>query len=398
MDLEVSQLSSIMFSSERGQSLQKAIETAFTSLIKNDVNLFNGEQFAPNIWERRWINDSSVWGYNVGDAVWISLVRPEEVLEERKAQISSYIAGNSKLYAAYQAVKDDEGATRRFLLSCITSSVNGQPSLYYLGNIGQKVQIKVCIKSESDGGCKTRPDDASHWIDFYQTSTIASNGQLLSDVLSSTVSSAIAQHLEEYHQTSALTDEKMYGYGFFKRTDLSDSTIVTPQRFYDHSYCEEMKGLDYVEKFQLDTSDANDTKWCRQWKSGYLEQGGMVANTGSRRLIDVKFLSSYNYPVGQSFYQSKHATYSGTSLTCTIPYAKRYTFTITPIARSGQTSPYPAMDSSVQNVAIYATADGTSFKNDGFQIVNTDLTSSTKSQTNFSKYSWYVAGYTVPNN
>ena len=74
-----------MFSSERGQSLQKAIETAFTSLIKNDVNLFNGEQFAPNIWERRWINDSSVWGYNVGDAVWISLVRPEEVLEERKA-------------------------------------------------------------------------------------------------------------------------------------------------------------------------------------------------------------------------------------------------------------------------------------------------------------------------
>ena len=53
-----------------------------------------------------------------------------------------------------------------------------------------------------------------------------------------------------------------------------------------------MEGFDYVVSWQKTGST-----WCRQWKSGYIEQGGFVDNS-TAALIDVNFLASYNYPIG----------------------------------------------------------------------------------------------------
>ena len=60
-----------------------------------------------------------------------------------------------------------------------------------------------------------------------------------------------------------------------------------------------MHGFDYVvrQKMAVDGSS-----WCRIWKSGYIEQGGFANNIPGQAFIPVSFMTTYNYPVGPSFY------------------------------------------------------------------------------------------------
>ena len=59
-----------------------------------------------------------------------------------------------------------------------------------------------------------------------------------------------------------------------------------------------MNGFDYVKEMRV---LKNGTQWCKVWNSGYVEQGGFVENNGNN-LIDVKFMTKYNYPSGVKFY------------------------------------------------------------------------------------------------
>jgi len=49
---------------------------------------------------------------------------------------------------------------------------------------------------------------------------------------------------------------------------------VQKQHFYDHTYCTQMEGFDYVIDWKV-----QGNQWYRQWNSGYLEQGGFVNNS-----------------------------------------------------------------------------------------------------------------------
>ena len=60
-----------------------------------------------------------------------------------------------------------------------------------------------------------------------------------------------------------------------------------------------MTGFDYV--VQQKTL-ADGSAWCKVWKSGYVEQGGFIDNVPGEALIPVRFMTTYNYPLGASFY------------------------------------------------------------------------------------------------
>ena len=86
-----------------------------------------------------------------------------------------------------------------------------------------------------------------------------------------------------------------------------------------------MDGFDYAVSTELSSAD-DGTKWCRAWKSGYIEQGGIAYNN-NKQTIDVKFMKKYNYPLRSNFYQDGYSSLSGESssnVKCTVPQSNRY--------------------------------------------------------------------------
>ena len=82
MTLEITDISSILFQSEEGNEFLKQINVLIDSLIHNDLALAQGSEYAPKLWECRWLNDNSDFTkfYKRGEAVWVNAFTDSEVL------------------------------------------------------------------------------------------------------------------------------------------------------------------------------------------------------------------------------------------------------------------------------------------------------------------------------
>lgn len=387
MTLNVNDISDIVFNTDEGSNLLGKIQNVFKALIGNDNQLYRGEIATPTLFERKWLIDSQYNGYSKGDAVWMYLTTPQQIVSQQYDHIMKYLneaPSFADLRQQFEKInKDDSKAVETFLIkNCVNR-------IYVLGDTHYAVQIKVSLSDKNTSD----PSDTSKWADFFicnsSAKLIENNEKLLSSSLSNIICNEISNHVSAYHQFTDFKPQNMSQLGFFKINELSDESIVKTQSYYDYVYCEHMQGFDYVESFEMDSSQK---KWYRKWKSGYLEQGGMIDNNGSQ-LITVSFMKEYKYPIGPSFYQQGYNHIGNVAINpSNVPYGKRYVFTVTPIAKDGINDPYPSQ-STYSGVNIYATVDVTGMRNDSFQIVNSDM-----SKNKFAAYSWYVAGYVVTYN
>ncbi len=382
--LKVDTLSALLFSTKQGNQLLSQLNAQLNSLIQNDRALLGESSTLPQIWECKWLNDPSVDGYSKGQAVWINTQTPQQILNSRYDQVLQYVEQNSILNAMYSRIdKGDQTKVNAFLTSVIDGTASKSvPPLYYLGKLAYPIQIKVSLKNNN----KLLPSNPLGWYDFYKRSTMASNKINMMSCLSGVISSSFEQHRQDYH-LSSLTDEQLQQMGFVKHDNFQISSVQT-QHFYDHIYCEHMSGFDYVTNWKI-----VDQTWCREWKSGYVEQGGYVENTGLS-LLPVSFIVDYNYLIGQKFYQDNYTKLNvGNRLTNiygSIASGNRYVFTVTPILKSSAESAYFNRPIDVDGSKIYACVDATNFTNAGFSIVNIDTSKSL-----YSKYSWHVSGYKI---
>ena len=294
---------------------------------------------------------------------------------------------NSRLKAMYARIdQNDQSKINEFLLKVIEGKASSSVSaLYCLGDLSKSIQIKVSTIENN----KTLPtDDSPYWYDFYRRSDISSNELSMFDCLSNTLSSSLSTHVDRYH-ISSLSEPQMSAMGFFKRNPFNVDEVQT-QNFYDHAYCEHMEGFDYVVN-QI----YKDTRWCKTWKSGYLEQGGYI-NNANRQFLNVTFLSSYNYPIGQKFYQDGYDKLNvgnqSNNINCSLASDNRYCFTVTPVLKSNAQIAYKNSPNVVDDSNSYSSVDVTNMSNSGFSIVNLD-----PQMDLYSKYCFYVAGYTVVN-
>lgn len=386
--LEVDTLSALLFNTKSGNQLMHMLNVQLASLIKNDQSFLEDSIAAPTIWECKWLNDSTIAGYRRGQSVWLNTASPQSILNTRYEQIVQYASSNPILRPMLQKIDEhDQVAMNKFLTKVILGTASPSiPALYCLGDIHQPVQIRV---STVDNNKVLPTDNTSCWYDFYTRDSMESNILSTMECLSSALSSQLSEHIDQYH-ISSLSEEQMDAMGFFKRDPFEVSSIQC-QAFYDHAYCESMDGFDYVVDWK-----ATSTQWYRQWRSGYLEQGGFVQNIGDR-LLEVKFMKEYNYPIGQRFYQNGYDVLAkesdeNTSLSihCRMNAGSRYVLTVTPQLKTGSQYPYSVQPKSFDGTKVYASVDAANLANSGFSIVNADTGASI-----YSKYSWHTAGYCV---
>lgn len=380
--LPVEVLSTLLFNTEKGSQLLDQLNAQLRSLVKNDQSLLDDDSNVPSIWEQKWVNDSTVNGYRKGQSVWLNTQSPEDILNARYDQVEQYVLNNSYLSPLYSQIdKTDQQKVNNFLLKAIngTASKNvGQ--LYFVGEMTSPVQIKVSLKNNN----KDLPNVSSSWDDFYKSSTLEENVQIMMSALSTVSISSLDAHIDEYHSgVSGLTMSKLEQLGFFRADPFALSNVQT-QSFYDHQYCDQLRGFDCTI-----SSDVSINSGIRIWKSGYVEQWGYAANDGSQ-LIKVNFKKPYNYQPGSGFYQNGFNYLGTVNVDGHVLGSNRYIVTVTPTLKENTKLPYPEQPNTIHYQKMYACVDVTQINNGGFSIVNSD-----QSQSLYDGYYWSTCGYTV---
>ena len=129
------------------------------------------------LFERKWLLDENFY-YMPGDAVWMYLVRPEDILKNRRDHVLKYLNEAPDLVdwkKQYEAIdKEDSDAVDAFLVKLINEKI------YVLGDTNYSVQIKVAKRQT-----RNVPSVADDWYDFYEKDLVGKNRTLLFSTLSS---------------------------------------------------------------------------------------------------------------------------------------------------------------------------------------------------------------------
>lgn len=236
-------------------------------LVENDLRLVDAMHDVPAVWECRWYNDDAVAGYGRGDAVWVNTEDPVQFVKGRMDEIRSYVV-NSSYCGRYKAISSDPSLEQQMFLD-MCQGTNGYRRLYYLGELSSRARIRV----SQVGGNKTLPSDDSAWADAIGVSSEQSYKDAILDLLQKRFEVALSSHVETYH----LCSETMAGLtGTYLLNDFSN--IQSSQGLMTHSLVareSQMTGFDSVVEY-LRRDDGDWCQWCRLWRSGYLEHGGIL--------------------------------------------------------------------------------------------------------------------------
>lgn len=259
------------------QTINKCLER----MVEND-NQFNSEfNCAPTIWERSWYNmqlDESVaqeYGYKRGDAVWINTEEPGEFAAMRADEIRGYVLDNDVLREKYYEISASQGDLVEFYKDVIQGTADGSgKQLYYLGDITQKVQIRVSLSSSNT----ELPSNDRYWKDFFPTNNEDKMRLSVMEELKSQMDSSLSSHIQNYHlgNLSSVNDIRQ----MYADRNLGNLVNSAYQR-YSKYHSSQLNGkFDFVKTFHKKDYGQTDgvklCKWYRLWNSGYLEHGGVV--------------------------------------------------------------------------------------------------------------------------
>lgn len=383
MDIDINRLSAILFSSTKNVEFIHQLNQALRYMIERDSQYVASERSAPQIWECKWLNQPNVYGYPKGYTVWINTMTYDQLLGANRQVIESYVTNNPLLNMRYNQISlTDSAARNKFLINAMKGQADPSVSaIYCLGDIQQKAQIRVSTIDNN----KAYPTDLCCWEDFFVYQSYDENVNMLLSAARDSMNDVVNEHISSYHRIG-MNEITLRSEGYFKKDPFSLEDVQT-QNFFDHSHCNEMRGFDFVKRWKM---LADGSAWCKIWNSGYIEQGGFVDNIPGEALIPVDFMTTYNYPLGASFYQRDYTTYAGQyHINNSLQANNRYVVTVTPVMDS-DSQPYPDHPVNIANELVYSSVDMTNMSNTGFSIVNTDM-----ERNRYSKYSWHACGYKV---
>lgn len=205
--------------------------------------------------------------------------------------------------------------------------------------------------------------------------------------LNDLINTQMSNHVRDYH-LSSISDNELNN--FVHKNLSSDLSSIKTQEFYDHTYCNEMNGFDYIIDSKFSKS-GDEKQWYRLWNSGYLECGGTI--TIEYGLNDINFRKIYdkapiyNYSVGANGYEKGFSKLNGNQTVRTeININNRYSISVTPVADNGL-SAYQSEKPNCPKNTTYSCVDITNIKNDGFSVYN--------GNPNIKQISYHTYGYKV---
>lgn len=284
----------------------KVINTSLSALVENDVTILPKNNYIPSIWERKWFNDDSIPGYNVGDVVWKYVLDGDQFLKNYASLVFDYAKKNDRLkfylssanYAndkdkfhnvisGYQEIVGYDISSnppnripiwKQFLPSLFDYCYDYQTNTYrYEDSQMCAVQIYISLSDNN----KAELSDTNYWHNI----VLKTNNEL-STYLSTAFQKEIDQHIKNYHLDGA-KELSTFDSLLLKRdfSNFNMDEIYNPLTVINHNAYINSYGFDYVIKFaktQISSylSGVNDPrpmyKWYRLWNSGYLEHGGVV--------------------------------------------------------------------------------------------------------------------------
>lgn len=272
---------------------REQLNSASKVMILNDGRLVPSGGIKPKIWTCSWYNmvlrnqaDKEKYCYKKGDAVWINTEDLDQFVQHNFFYIKNVVQNNGLLRNEYRKIEGDHSLELQFFKKVATGEIVGNQyglPLYYFGNLLDKTKIKVSLENGNDD---LPTDSSTKWKDFFKNQNIEEFQTQLNAFFDETLSSAMSQHLAEYH-LSGITQYWIDKYGQSKKLEdfylLKDLSNVDLYQEYSNTPGENDRGFDYVLYFfrKTYTNDSKVCKWFRVWRSGYLEHGGIVKNNST---------------------------------------------------------------------------------------------------------------------
>lgn len=396
----------------------KEFDDAIESMIKNDIDLIPKSNIAPSIWKCSWYNvkltdsNKSSYCYKKGDAVWVNTEDLASFTEANKSYIKLVIMNNSFLRRKYQQVQDNESEVQQLFQDVVSGKVSGNSQnlpLFYIGNLTDKVQIRVSLSDDND----KLPTDNAYWKDFFVNNDVSRFQNIILDRTSALISTYLEAHLKNYH-LSGIFDYWYDEFGDIKQLSdfylLEDMSNIEKYQDFNVQNGTTQTGFDYVVYFhqhKFSNIDDKCMKWFRVWNSGKVEHGGIVKNSAESAAVMGDSIASngkiykvnlswsdsnvkapgYTYSISPgSFYQEADYIDTGDNERIQIEDSssildkdRRYSISLTPFSET----PYSTMYGKNTGGAYYTVKDVVSITNSSFCFLLQD---------NVDYYSYYTYG------
>lgn len=279
MALQYTHLNQIQIT-EKEPITTSRVNGRFIQMVSNDVSIYPLNDRLPSIWECKWYNKSTIQGYKKGDAVWLNTEDVNQFIQIHKDDILNYALNNENLKYIFQDtdITDQERFSlyKDILSGFVDENGIKYEPLYYLGDITQPVQLRVCIDDNGGLGTHALPTDDNHWCDFLSVSPYEYNKKLFDDEYLNILSDQFDKHISNYH----ISIPQSYLSANFLRINLDNidyqSKKAVQKPILNMSESLSRNGFDSVKFFIRKKFYNNTYKWFRLWTSGFLEHGGTI--------------------------------------------------------------------------------------------------------------------------
>lgn len=370
------------------------LNALLSRLLTNDLELVPENIVKPTIWVKRWLNGEDP--YKKGDAVWINTESVEDFISHKQDYIKIYLKQDIRYSHRIRIAEqnNDEQLVWEIMKEAVEKN-----DIFYLGDITQPVQIKIC---KQDGATQP-PTNSKYWDDFWVTTTESECREYILETLFKVLNKRFNQHVYDYH----LSGWNSSDFEAYLDTSLSNVSYANSFHYYSHRAKSLYDGFDFVKKTQVDVFGNGILKWFRQWNSGYLEKGGIIYLDNLRQTQDkinddvvtvnlnwngnkytvpeynyVKFDSESIY--GEASQINVYGNTYGIQEYSLLDMKNLYTVKVTPM--SGRQTVYQTYN---DNGKFYDICQIMNIKNDSFQFIRDN---------NIKQYSFYTCGFTTHTN
>lgn len=240
-----------------------ALNEVLSKLLMNDKMLVPVDSIKPSIWIARWTNGEDA--YNKGDAVWVNAECVDDFVDAKEGLVKIYLKQDKRYEGRINAA--EENGDRQALLEILREGVS-ENDIFYIGDITQPVQIKICKRD----GTKQPPSNSAYWEDFWVTSNESKCRDYILDQTTSYLTKRFNSHVHNYH----LSGWTQSNFSNWLDKEMESIPYDDHYHYYSHRSKSFYDGFDFVKKSETRLFGSGIVKWFRWWNSGFLEQGGVI--------------------------------------------------------------------------------------------------------------------------
>lgn len=266
----------------------ETLSKKFRILLENDKIINQLFSNSIGIWQCSWYYDSSVRGYNLGDAVWINTEDINTFVKSRAEIIKTYTDLNSQVLTKlpdFDEKDDDVVEKYKNAMSGYTDVNLGKdvvlPPIFDIGDFSKPIQLAISLKNNNKG---LLSDDLS-WKKLFVNSD--EDEENIRHIIDSKEEKTLTEHLLNYHLSGkedavrAKLSDYLDSQDNFNYTNLSNEWYSR----YNENSSKPNYGVDYVlysiRKPIVSNGAVSQYQGVRYWKSGMIEHFGTIATGNS---------------------------------------------------------------------------------------------------------------------